>query len=385
MNIGIDYTPALFKNITGIGQYVYQLVHALARIDKENQYVLYPFFYSMFRKEFLKSRQFPQQENFKLLVPKGVPPLLLRILCNPFSPDYLREYFFGDEEILHCTNYATPHFRRKKKKIVTTIYDITVFTHPKCHKKLNVVFVRHYIKKAIKLADRIIAISNYTKEDLVQHMGVRPERIQVVHLATDAGYKPVEDKPLIDRVRQKYRLPEKYILFVGAIEPRKNIQTLIYAYARLHKRYREELGLVIAGAKGWQNKDIYQTVEKLEIDDRVVFPGYIAKEDMSALYSGATVFVYPSLYEGFGLPVLEAMSCGVPVITSNVSSLPEIAGDAARLVCPTDVDELIAVLEEVLDDEELRKQMRQKSIKRASLFSWDRCAKETLKIYESLS
>ena len=184
--------------------------------------------------------------------------------------------------------------------------------------------------------------------------------------------------------RLKYSLPERYVLFVGSNEPRKNIKTLLAGYAALSEGLRKEFPLVIAGGRGWLNSEIPGVIKRLGIETSVRFAGYIGRNDMSAVYSGASVFAYPSLYEGFGLPILEAMSCGAPVITSNVSSMPEVAGDAARLVAPTDAEGLGEALGALLVDEGLRKEMRLKGLERGAMFSWDKCARETLALYRKV-
>jgi glycosyltransferase involved in cell wall biosynthesis len=194
----------------------------------------------------------------------------------------------------------------------------------------------------------------------------------------------VTDAEILARVRSAYGLPGEFILFLGSLEPRKNLVRLISAYARLPHALRREVHLVIAGGAGWLNENVKRAAIEHGVTDWVHFVGYIPDEDLSALYSLATVFAYPSLAEGFGLPILDAMQCGVPVLTSNVSSLPEVTGDAAVLVSPTNVDEIVDGLTRLLESDSLRAQLRERGYRRASQFSWERCARETLAVYQQI-
>jgi glycosyltransferase involved in cell wall biosynthesis len=194
----------------------------------------------------------------------------------------------------------------------------------------------------------------------------------------------VSDPERLAAVRRRYDLPERFILFLGAVEPRKNLLRLIEAFAALKPALRRETPLVVAGAHGWLNDSVRERVGKLGLDKSVLFPGYIAGDDVAALYSLATVFAYPSLWEGFGLPVLEAMACGTPVLTSNVSALPEVAGDAALFVTPTDVEAIADGLARLLDDAALRAELGARGVRRTAAFSWKRCARETLAVYTSV-
>ncbi len=373
----------------GIGQYSRNLARALSRIDRENSYTLYILYPVLKRITCPSARKvdLPDEGNFKVVFKDiPVPFQLFRYLQGPGLPQSFKDYGLGeiDADVVHSNTFCVPRFRDKKKKLIVTVYDLTVLTHPECHRKANIRHCLDGIKDAIKYADAIIAISESTRADLVNYLDAPPGLITVTHLAAAGDLRPVEDPEVLKSARLKYSLPERYVLFVGSNEPRKNIKTLLEAYASLPAGIKNEFPLVIAGGRGWKNSDIPGVVKRLGIEDSVRFAGYIGKDDMSAAYSGASVFAYPSLYEGFGLPILEAMSCGAPVITSNVSSMPEVAGDAARLVTPTDAEELGEALRALLSDEGLRKNMRKKGRERASLFSWERCARETLELYRKV-
>lgn len=373
----------------GIGQYSRNLARALSKIDSENSYTLYILFPVLRRltRPGDISVDLPNEGNFKVVFKDiPVPFQLFRYLQGPGLPQSFKDYGLGEIEadIVHSNTFCVPRFRDKKKKLIVTVYDLTVLTHPECHRKANIRHCLDGIKDAIKYADAIVAISESTRADLIKYLDAPPGLITVTQLAAGDDLRPVEDTEVLRSARLKYSLPERYVLFVGSNEPRKNIKTLIEAYATLPAGLKKEFPLVIAGGKGWLNSDIPGVIKRLGIETSVRFAGYIGKDDMSAVYSGASVFAYPSLYEGFGLPILEAMSCGAPVITSNVSSMPEVAGDAARLVTPTDTEEIGEALRALLVDEGLRKNMSQKGLERAAMFSWERCARETLALYRKV-
>jgi glycosyltransferase involved in cell wall biosynthesis len=203
-----------------------------------------------------------------------------------------------------------------------------------------------------------------------------------VYEAAQNNFKRIQVHKILNSIKQKYHLPDRFILFVGTLEPRKNIIRLLEAYARIKDKLPHKL--VIAGTKGWLYQPIFEAVKRLSLRNNVIFLGYVDDGNLPALYNLADLFVYPSIYEGFGLPVLEAMACGIPVITSNVSSLPEVAGDAAVLVDPYNVKELAGAMKHVLTNASLRKQVINKGFQQAKNFSWKKCARETLKVYEEV-
>lgn len=388
MKIAIDYSLVTGEQ-AGIGQYLRNLVQALLKIDRENSYTLYAL-WSLTHYLLHPSMKvdFPKEGNYKAVYKNlPVPFQVFRYLSLvPGAPASFREYMLGglDADVVHSCTFCVPRFRDRRKKLVVTIYDLTVITNPECHKKANIRHCTAGAKDAIKYADSIIAISEHTKRDLIERLGAPPELITVTQLAAGEDYYEVTDADKRRRARERYKLPENYILFVGSLEPRKNVKTLFKAYSQMKESYKKEFPLVIAGGRGWLNSDVPEMVKALGIEERVKFAGYIENADIAAVYSQAAAFAYPSLYEGFGLPILEAMQCGAPVITSNTSSMPEVAGDAAVLVVPTDAEELAAALESVLADEAKRVEMRRKGLERASRFSWERCARESLEVYKKV-
>lgn len=228
----------------------------------------------------------------------------------------------------------------------------------------------------------MIAASESTKKDAVRLCGLDEAKIKVIYHGVSPRFRPAGPEA-VSAVRQRYGLPDRFVLSLGTIEPRKNLTSLLEVWHALSSGGVPPK-LVIAGSKGWLYAPFFSKLRELGLEDQVLFTGYVPEEDLPAVYSAAELFVYPSLYEGFGFPVLEAMACGAPVITSNTSSLPEVAGQAALLVDPTSLEELSAAIGRVLENQELRNQLRARGLEQAARFSWERTARETLSVYESL-
>jgi glycosyltransferase involved in cell wall biosynthesis len=265
---------------------------------------------------------------------------------------------------------------------VVLVFDLTPVLFRDTHSVQSNFVHKYILPRTLRNADKIIAISQNTKNDLIKHFNIPEDKIRVVYLAVNNNYKPVSNEE-VKRVKDKYNPNSPFILYVGTLEPRKNIVRLIDAFHRL-KQKEIPHKLVIAGKKGWKYENIFGEIEKLKLKDDVIFTGYVSDEDLPALYNAADLFVYPSIYEGFGLPPLEAMACGTPVITSNTSSLPEVVGGAGIMVDPYNIDELSNKMQEVLTSKNLRKELSEKGLKRAKMFSWEKCAKETLEVFEDL-
>jgi glycosyltransferase involved in cell wall biosynthesis len=270
------------------------------------------------------------------------------------------------------------------RRSVVTIHDLGYLYYPEAHRLLDRLYLDLSTRYNARAATHLIADSSATKRDLIERYGTEPDKITVVYPGYDnTVFQLVQDEKAIGSVKARYGIAGDYALFVGTLQPRKNLIRLMEAFSNIQYPI-SNIQLVIAGKKGWLYREIFQQVEKLGLEGKVVFTGYVPGGDLPALLSGARLFVFPSLYEGFGLPVLEAMACGTPVVCSNVSSLPEVAGDAAILVDPLDVEGLAAALERVLGDEELRAELIERGFERVRKFSWERCARETLNVLESI-
>jgi len=288
-------------------------------------------------------------------------------------------------DVFHGLDQAGFPFFFKKGKCVVTVHDVIALALPELFPMKKRLVLKTAFSTIRKQVDLVVAPSESVKEDVMRHLKVERERIVVIPEGVEERFQPSGDPVRLEAVRRKYGLPPEYVLFVGVLEPRKNIPTLLRAFALLlAEKLDLGLKLVIAGGRGWGLAEIGTMVRSLGLQGHVLFPGFIDEADLPHLYRGALLFVYPSLYEGFGLPILEAMGCGVPVITSNTSSMPEVAGDAAVLVDPTKPETLALAMASVLTDEALREKLRQKGIARARGFSWDAVARKTLEVYASL-
>ncbi len=371
MRICLDLSPAVHQH-AGLGRYAQELLLALAVTNGQNEYVV-------FYNNPATARVDPTLERFpKITTPLSYKPWRLSAMLAHFAR-IPQDSLFPGVALFHATDHLLPYFRRIKS--VFTLHDLIFLFHPETHKPLNRWFLTLMMPRFLRAADAVIAVSECTKRDAVRFYGIPEEKITVIYEGVNPRFRPASPETIAS-VRARYNLPEHFILYVGTIEPRKNLTALLEAFHHLLATH--DLRLVIVGKKGWLYEGFFRRLRELGLGNRVIFTGYVPDEDLPAIYSAAELFVFPSLYEGFGLPVLEAMACGVPVICSNTSSLPEVAGDAALLVDPTDVRALAGAMEQALTDEALRVTLRARGIERAQRFTWARAAQETMQVYENV-
>ncbi|MDO8689124.1 MAG: glycosyltransferase family 1 protein [Dehalococcoidia bacterium] len=285
----------------------------------------------------------------------------------------------GEADVFHATDHLLPRLRRMRS--VFTLHDLAFLRVPETHLPLNRWFLKLMMPFFLRQADEIISVSEYTKRDAVTFYGLDESKVQVIPEGVNPRFVPVRDPQRLAEARQRYGLPEKFILFVSTIEPRKNLVTLWEAYRALRSEGRTE-GLVVVGQKGWLYQETMLRLREVGLEEQVVFPGYVAEEDLPVLYSLADCFAFPSLFEGFGLTPLEAMASGCPVVCSNSSSLPEVCGDATILVAPMDVAGLVSSLRRVLNEPDLQAELRNKGIRQAARFTWESAAMRTLEVYK---
>ena len=289
-------------------------------------------------------------------------------------------------DVIHSPDFIPP--LRRRCRAVITVHDLAFLLYPHL---LTAESQRYYgqIDVAVKSADAIIAVSENTKKDLVEKVGARPEKVVVIPEAASEDYKPIDSDVVRRQLERRFGLVPGFLLFVGTLEPRKNLPFLLEAYAALRARWQSSRNevprLVIAGRQGWLYDEVFKVVEQRGLAAHVMFLGAVSPEELVFLYNGARALVFPSLYEGFGLPLLEAMACGTPVIGANVSSIPEVAGDAALLFAPGDLDCLVGGLERLLLDNDLVMRLRDRGFARAGQFSWRHTAQETLALYRRLA
>ena len=378
MNIALSIEHLHGKK-TGVGQYGFNLALNLAKIDNNNKYFLFspsP----LDKGDIDRVSAYPNVKVLdKNLLEKTIPNdvILIPLWLHLYLP-YLCKKFGVDVYFNTGSIWPLLPFRLAKRQLVF-IHDVIPLLFPECYYKHTRYYYR--LSRAIHLNtyDQILANSETTKRDLVDHLRVSPERISVTLLGKDDRFRRIDDISQNKRVREKYGLPESYLLFTGTLEPRKNITGLLEAYGK--SRSRERLKLVITGKKGWLYDKIFETVKRLNLQDSVVFTGFADDDDLPSIYSMAKVFVYPSLYEGFGLPVLEAMACGVPVVTSHVPSLREVTGEAAILVDPQNVEALAESMDEVVfGSEQNYQRLSRASVAQAAQFTWERTAQQTLAV-----
>lgn len=311
-------------------------------------------------------------------VPMGQYAWRLGVLAGQLfgRPDYAQH--IPGAPIFHATEHLLPRLPRTTATVLT-VHDLIFEHYPQHHKITNRLFLKVGMPLFVRRADAVIAVSHNTKRDLVDRYRTPAAKIHVIHEGIDDRFAPI-GPPGVHRVQSQYSPDRPYLLMVGTLEPRKNHAAALDLLARL-KAEEYPHRLVVAGGKGWLFEPIQRLVDELGLTDDVVFTGFVADEELPALYTGAACVVMPSLYEGFGFPVLEAMACGVPVVCSNVSSLPEVAGDAALTVDPTDDDALFTAVRRVLTEPELARYLGAAGQRQAAGFRWDRCAADTADLY----
>ena len=281
-------------------------------------------------------------------------------------------------DVAHFTNGMIPI--GSPVSTIVTIHDMSLRLYPQCHPVRRLLLNRPLMHVAIRRATSIVTVSESARRDLLRLHGVAGDRVSVVHEAASPAFHPIDDRAELDRVRALYKLPPRFVLYVGTIEPRKNLPRLVDAFAAARARGMAH-HLVCVGPYGWSSRDLSRRVERLGLNGVVHFTGYARFEDLPAIYNLGDFFVFPSLYEGFGLPVVEAMASGIPVITSNTSSLGEIAGEAAETIDPSNTDSLTDAIVRLAADSDRRRHLAERGLQRAQAFSWTQTAKEMLAVY----
>jgi glycosyltransferase involved in cell wall biosynthesis len=368
LHIGID-AHAVGTGLAGNETYVTNLVEALAEVDTSNRYTLYV------TKPAALERFAGRWSNFA--VRRTLPHTPLVRVPLTLSAELRRR----PVDLLHV-QYTAPPFA--PCPVVATIHDLSFEHLPDTFKRRSRAQLRLTVRRTARRAAQIITISEHSKRDIVETYRVAPERVSVTYLAAPSHFRFVEDERELRRVRQLYGIEGDYILAVGSVQPRKNLARLVRAYSDLRRsRAQAKLPrLVVVGKLAWLYEETLRAVEECGVREDVTFTGYVAEADLPALYSGARCFVYPSFFEGFGLPPLEAMRCGTPVLVSDRTSLPEVVGDAGLLVDPFDTDAISAALARLIDDDELRRQLRERGLARAARFDWRETARRTLEVYQ---
>ncbi len=377
MKIGFDARFAVHDR-RGIGTHVLNVIVNLALIDKVNQYILY------IDKED-KRTVLPRQTNFciKLIGPSNY--LLWEQISLPVS--VMKDKI----DILHCTGNTAPIFLTRKTKLVITIHDVMYLKSyseiprsPILYQRMGRLYRKLIVPRAAMHAVKVMAVSKYSIHDIKNSIPALKEKDMAVTYNATSEVFGRQIGSAVDTIREKYAIRDGYVLAVGGTDPRKNTAFVIGNYMKLRREGKVAEKLVVVGVANWRRSQFYGQVQKANRTGDVLFMDFITEEELAALYHGARAVLYLSLYEGFGIPSLEAMTCGVPVITSNTTSMPEIVGDAALMIDPTDEKAFEVALIGLLNDENLRKELIKRGLERAKSFSWKKTAENTLKIYESV-
>jgi glycosyltransferase involved in cell wall biosynthesis len=372
MRVCIDLTPSV-QSQAGLGRYAAELTRALITTRPPDEHI--ELFYTDPRR-----RQPPPPLD-------QLPGRRLSSSSKSWRFSVLLAYLFHHSQdamiespdVFYATDHLLPYLTYSRA--VFTLGDVTFVSHAQTHSRLNRIYLQLMMPHFLRQADAVIAISRCTLREASQLYSSAAAKGQVIYPAVSAHFRPIAAPSTLKAIRSRYGLPPKFLLFVGTIEPRKNLTTLFEAFKATQV---SDVKLVIAGKRGWLYDETFARLRELGLEQRAVFTGFVPDEDLPALYTMAEAFVFPSLYEGFGLPVLEAMACGAPVLCSNTSSLPEVAGDAALLISPGDVRDWAQAIEQITRDATLRADLRQRGLRQAQHFSWEETARQTRQVYRDV-
>jgi glycosyltransferase involved in cell wall biosynthesis len=366
MKIAIDIR-SISDTKAGYNRFVSELIRAMKKIEPENTYIYYI------------NKKVSSLNTLNLRKAWG------RLDSHPISDIWEQiklpiELYKERIDVYHGTIGRLPKFR-KHTKYITTIHDLNPLKFSDSNTHTYNWYMSILLRQAVNTANKVIAISNTIKNDIIELLHIPEQKIQVIYEGVNKYWRPVNSTKWSD-IKKKYGISTSYILAVGNLEPKKNFPRLASAFSALKDRKKIKEQLVIVGPEGWRAKSIINSAH--EIDNKIIFTGYVSNYELRILYNQAKLFVFPSLYEGFGLPILEAMACGAPVVASNTTAIPEIAGNAALYFDPLNIEEMSYVIEKVICNEELRKELIKKGFDRVKKFSWEKTAKETLELYKEV-
>jgi len=306
------------------------------------------------------------------------------LFVNPFYRIFFENFFLKRKiqknkiHLYHATSYVIPFLINTKA--VVTVHDLIAIDFPKLCKSTSVIYFKLFLKKSLLKAEKIITVSEIVKSDIIKHYKVNPSKINVIPLGIDPIFRTKIDL----NIKEKYNLPDRYILFVGNLEAKKNLKRLFQAFKKVKEKNTFDHKLILVGKKGWKAGDLNKLISQLNLDNQISFLGYVPKKDLPAIYSMADVFVFPSIYEGFGIPPLEAMACETPVIVSSQGASPEVCGDACLKVDPYKIDDIANGMELIITNKTLSKDLILKGLKQVQQYSWEKAAIKTVKVYEEV-
>ncbi len=375
MKIGLNAT-SLLSPLTGIGQYTYQLAKGL---QKFKDLELSMFYANGWSTE-VRDKPIKQIRNIKLLIKKFIPKTYE--ISRMIQQSYFNERSFDKVKgIYHEPNFLAFDYAGP---LVLTVHDLSWIHYPEMHPADRVRNMNKHFQKSMERASMIITDSQAIKHEIMNMFGVADTRIKSIPLGVEALFRPLTESEAVPVLQQHGLSFQKYILAVGTLEPRKNLSSALLAYMQLPASIRKHYPLVLVGMSGWHTSALEKQMAPLVAAGEIRQLGYLEREDLAAIIAGATTLVYPSIYEGFGLPPLEAMTCGVPVIASNVSSLPEVVGDSGLLVNPHDIDDIAQAMETLISAPDVRAASAQKALTRSAQFSWDSCVDQTMDVYRQV-
>ena len=376
MRLGVDGLP-LLEIKTGVGRYTFELATALRPLSDD----LKVFFYygRSWNRDIVSTHV---DEGYSIT---GKVSAALK-KCLPVAlKGHLRNQIFNwgcrhnQLDLYHATNYVAPEF---DIPLVVTVHDLSFMRYPETHPARRLSWLSGGFSSTIKRARQILTVSEFSKNEIVELLGVDPVNITIAYNGVDSRFRPLQPDFLRAKLKKWSLEPDGYLLSVGTLEPRKNLTTLFKAYELLPDEIKNNWPMVVVGMAGWKEKNILKEMDALIRKGNLIPLGYLSDEQLSVIYAGAKLFVYPSLYEGFGIPPLEAMACGIPVISSNRASLPEVVGQAGVLVDPEDVSAIAQALESVLADSQKSRTMSRMGLQQASKFTWRACAEKTFGVYQ---
>jgi glycosyltransferase involved in cell wall biosynthesis len=371
MRIGIDAT-ALPPQPVGAGNYIIQLIRSLSNLESEFEYAIFaqPMGWQQIGAA--------ERDGFSWVKTPAVNPGIRLIWEQTLFPMLIRK---SGVDLFHSLHYTRPYLLNRPS--VVTFHDMTFFLYPHLHTRVKRIFFPQAIRLSARTAQAIIANSESTRHDAIRILQIPPEKIVSIILGVDPSFRVIDDHAKREGIRSQYKLPERFILYVGLVEPRKNVPLLIRAYKNLLDQ-GFSIPLIIVGRFGWNYEAVFTQIEESGLKEQVRFTGYVPGEDLPFIYNLASLSVYPTQYEGFGFPALEAMACGIPVITSAIASLPEIVADAGILIPPEDESALTKAMASLLSNAALHADLARKGPLRAAQFSWKKTAQETLQVYRQV-
>jgi glycosyltransferase involved in cell wall biosynthesis len=363
----------LLSSLTGIGKYTNEVAKYL---EKENDLDM-NYFYGYYSKKRIKCGEMSQVKSLKAFLSnvsllKKVSRKILIIISQVFATKY---------DLYWCPNFI-PLASTKASKIVTTVHDLSFYIYPQWHPEERLHYINNYFFKNVQKSDWIITGSEFSKKEIVEYLGFDEEKITVIYHGVDQELYKVYDKNILKVTKKKLELADDFFLFVGSIEPRKNLLNLLKTYHILPDSIKKKYPLVLVGFKGWNNDDVMKEIEKEK--NNIRYLGYLNDEELAHVYNLASLFIYPSLYEGFGIPPLEAMACGTAVISSDAASLPEVCDDAAIYINPNDYMDIAKKIELLVANQDKMNELISKGLKRVKNFTWEKSAKKHLKVFNKV-